>query len=213
MPLKKTTVGWADYTWELPQTGRDSPQWAGALRSPLEMTVPKRILLDANPHLFCDRVPDEQVREIWALMRDTLRHTFLVLTDSPDVMAKTTKRLFLDSRTDGLRNRIHPNIWLGVRVDGQDTADSRIPQLYAIDCDVRVCGRAEPAGYDRPGNATHGRAFRPSRTTTKNTLYTRWSATSTVTSTVTEEWPPTVYHSHGWCSRMPRRNTRSRHSL
>lgn len=92
----------------------------GALRQPMQWKKPRRIFVCAHGDLFHEAVPSHWVNCVFAHMASAERHTFLVLTKRPERM-----RMFCG----GLPAL--PNVWLGVSVEDQKTADERIPVLLA----------------------------------------------------------------------------------
>jgi len=92
----------------------------GALRQPMQWKKPRRIFVCAHGDLFHEAVPDDWIDQVFAHMASAERHTFLVLTKRPERM-----RMFCGGRP------ALPNVWLGVSVEDQRTADARIPVLLA----------------------------------------------------------------------------------
>jgi len=91
-----------------------------ALDLPLHWKKPRRIFVDSMSDLFHPEVPDSFVAAVFGVMAECPQHRFLVLTKRPERM----KKWFAPT--------IHwplPNVWLGVSVENQETADERIPIL------------------------------------------------------------------------------------
>ncbi len=134
------------------------------LDQPLRWKNPRRIFVNSMSDLFHESVPDEFVDQVFAVMALAKRHTFQVLTKRPERMlryfgdAETNDRvawcidlLELD-RLDQGRALVEwddcvswppPNVWLGVSVEDQATADERIPMLLQTPAAVRWIS-AEP---------------------------------------------------------------------
>lgn len=103
------------------------PVWTGevrfneaALLQPMRWTRPRRIFVCAHGDLFHEAIPTWWIDFVFAHMATTERHTFLVLTKRPARM-----RMFCGSTS------VPPNVWLGVSVEDQRTADERIPLLLS----------------------------------------------------------------------------------
>ena len=124
------------------------------LTAPLRWRWPRRVFLCSMTDLFADFVPDEWIDRIFAVMALAPRHTFQVLTkrpermfaylSAPDVVARrvwTAAHLDPDTHDDLWPL---PNVWLGVSVEDQATADERIPLLLKTPAAVRFVSY-EPA--------------------------------------------------------------------
>jgi protein gp37 len=111
------------------------PRWTGrvalvesALDLPLRWKKPGRIFVNSMSDLFHEKVPDEWIDRIFAVMAKAPQHTFQILTKRPERMLEWVTR----SRPVPL-----PNVWLGVSVEDQETADVRIPLLLQTPTAVR----------------------------------------------------------------------------
>ena len=78
--------------------------------------------------LFHEDVPDYFIKEALQVMRGENRHVYFLLTKRSKRMAEFFIRT---------RERISPNIWLGVTVCNQQEADEKIPLLLQIPAAVR----------------------------------------------------------------------------
>lgn len=85
---------------------------------------PQRIFVDSMSDLFHPDVPDEFIDKVWMRMFLLPMHTFLVLTKRPERM-----KAWANQMLSGCMGRVFSNIWLGVSVEDQKTADERIPLL------------------------------------------------------------------------------------
>lgn len=156
--------------WE--QGGKDAadandkalPQWNGrvvlipdALDQPLRWKKPRRIFVNSMSDLFHESVPDAWIDRVFAVMALSPHHTFQVLTKRPERMQKCLTDTSL-ARCDGRGEAVHsfdptfplesiswplPNVWLGVSVEDQATANARIPHLLQTPAAVRWIS-AEP---------------------------------------------------------------------
>ncbi len=79
------------------------------------------------------RVTMEQIDMVLEVMGDAERHTFLTLTKRPERLAGGLYDVSSDVPLRELGgNDYLPNVWLGVSVEDQATADERIPKLLEM---------------------------------------------------------------------------------
>jgi protein gp37 len=107
---------------------RDSaagPVWTGEVRfneqwleQPLLWRRPRQVFVCAHGDLFHENVPDAWLNDIFGVMSRAHWHTFQVLTKRADRAFR-----YLTPR------KALPNVWLGVSVEDQLTANERIPVL------------------------------------------------------------------------------------
>jgi len=156
-----TSIEWTDATWN-PVTGCSKVSagckncyaeaiadrfWAGSrkftdvmchedrLMEPLKWKKPRRVFVNSMSDLFHEDVPDEFIDKIFAVMALADKHKFQILTKRPSRM---------QSYVVGLVSRPPSNVWLGVSVEDQATADERIPLLIETPAAVRFVSY-EPA--------------------------------------------------------------------
>jgi len=98
---------------------------------------PRLIFVNSMTDLFGDFVSDEDIAEVFKVMYKSPRHIFQVLTKRPERM------LDWIIRSAFLSNAPLQNVWLGVSVEDQKTADERIPVLLQTPAAVRWIS-AEP---------------------------------------------------------------------
>lgn len=126
------------------------------LDQPLRWRKPRRVFVNSMSDLFHDDVPDDFIAQVFTVMARALQHTFQVLTKRPERMREwfadsawervcqsviTNKVLFKDGED---LDWPLPNVWLGVSVEDQATADQRIPLLLETPAAVRFVSY-EPA--------------------------------------------------------------------
>lgn len=137
------------------------PRWTGEVRvveevldQPLRWERPRMVFVNSMSDLFHEKVSDETIDRIFAVMALADDHTFQVLTKRPERMVEymrdrdwgeaanyVTDRYI--RRLDGplyLMGEIVPplhNVWLGVSVEDQKAADERIPLLLETPAAVR----------------------------------------------------------------------------
>lgn len=143
---------------------KSGPRWTGRvelvpekLAEPLSWRKPQRVFVNSMSDLFHGDLPDEDIVRVFAVMHQAPRHTFQVLTKRPERMREWftrsvhwnayTRMLKLtgpltDARIAGNPWPL-PNVWLGVSVEDQKTADERIPILLDTPAAVRFVS-AEP---------------------------------------------------------------------
>lgn len=95
------------------------------LDRPLHWRKPRRVFVNSMSDLFHEDVPDEFIDRVFQTMWQATQHTFQVLTKRPDRMRDYASALV----GTWLPGGPPPNVWLGVSVEDQATADERIPIL------------------------------------------------------------------------------------
>lgn len=147
-----------------------SGQWNGKIAianhlmdQPIRWRKPRRIFVNSMSDLFHDSVPYQVIDQVFAVMAIADHHVFQVLTKRPARMVEylkdetLTRRIIraahqIDSRAGawmnaddgaGIKVLPLPNVWLGVSVEDQATADERIPLLLQTPAAVRWIS-AEP---------------------------------------------------------------------
>lgn len=127
------------------------------LDAPLHWKKPRRVFVNSLSDLFHEDVPDEFIDRVFATMAMTRRHTYQVLTKRPLRLLKYMQSRYpkdgqwlswfifdhINSHGDGSRGWPLRNVWLGVSVEDQKTADERIPILLQVPAAVRWVS-AEP---------------------------------------------------------------------
>lgn len=136
------------------------------LTQPLRWRKPRRIFVCSMTDLFADFVTDEMIDMVFAVMALCPQHTFMVLTKRPARMRPYLSaddwagnvRDWLNDQGPGLgitddrivsaavaiNSGMLPNVWLGVSVEDQATAEQRIPQLLGTPAHVHFVSY-EPA--------------------------------------------------------------------
>ena len=140
------------------------PVWTGKVRlneawldQPVRWKKPRRIFVCAHGDLFHPAVPVEWIDQVFAVMALAPQHTFQVLTKRPGRMRNyltdhaaggrhiwvAAQALKMPRGTKPAPGWPIPNVWLGVSVEDQATADERIPLLLDTPAAVRWIS-AEP---------------------------------------------------------------------
>ncbi|MFI7512500.1 DUF5131 family protein [Micromonospora echinofusca] len=114
-----------------------------ALDIPRRWREPRTVFVNSMSDLFHARVPLDYVRRVFAVMRETPRHTYQVLTKRAARLAKLAPQLDWP-----------PNVWIGVSVE-EAAQCVRIDHLREVPAAVRFIS-AEPllgplAGLDLTG--------------------------------------------------------------
>jgi protein gp37 len=110
----------------------------GKLYLPLKWRKPRRIFVNSMSDLFHDNVPAPFIGRVWRTMAQTPQHTYQILT-------KRHGRMRAMLSADGLRQMVAditdvwplPNVWLGVSVESQQWAETRVHALLCTPAAVR----------------------------------------------------------------------------
>lgn len=89
------------------------------LVDPMKRTKPTAYFLNSMSDLFHERVPDDYIDEVMAVVAKTSQHTYQILTKRAQRMA----RYFAKGRT------VPPNAWMGVLVENKKHGVPRIKHL------------------------------------------------------------------------------------
>ena len=146
------------------------PRWTGKvelvekeLRTPLRWKKPRKIFTSSTSDIFHEALPDDDITRIFAVMALADRHTFQVLSKRAarmrewfwkitperfsDVAGELVQKLGLPPIHGNLSRSVSwplKNVWLGVSVEDQATADERLPELTETPAAVRFVSY-EPA--------------------------------------------------------------------
>lgn len=107
---------------------------------PFQWKKPRRVFVNSMSDLFHESVPDEFVDEVLLVMWENKQHDFQILTKRPKRMLDYFGSIKLP-KSDEFPFQ---NIWLGVSVEDQRTADERILFLLQTPAAVRFVSY-EPA--------------------------------------------------------------------
>lgn len=145
------------------------PVWTGDVRlvpemldRPLHWRKPLRVFVNSMSDLYHEDVPFEFIDRVFAIMAIASGHTYQILTKRPERMRAymTEDRIGRVGYVDSLAKRHYrdmgrtipafvqlrwplPNVWLGVSVEDQSTANERIPILMDTPAAIRWIS-AEP---------------------------------------------------------------------
>jgi protein gp37 len=101
------------------------------LAAPYRWRDPRLVFVNSMSDLFHARVPDRFIHDVFAVMDETPRHTYQVLTKRPHRLARLADRLPWP-----------PNVWIGVSAENNSTL-WRVDQLRQVPAAVRFVS-AEP---------------------------------------------------------------------
>lgn len=102
------------------------------LDQPLRWKKPRRIFVNSMSDLFHEDVSDDFIADVFNVMAEAKHHTFQVLTKRPERM----RDFMLGTSGCGANYDPIPNIWYGVSIEDQETANERIPPLLEIPATV-----------------------------------------------------------------------------
>jgi protein gp37 len=145
------------------------PQWTGNVKlvpdmlvQPLKWQRPERIFVNSMSDLFHQEVPDDFIWSVFEIMAQSQQHTFQILTKRPERMKEmltnrfwrdlgTPKRPFFARIVKGEQREgdmpCLPNVWLGVSVENQKSADERIPLLLQTQAAIRFLSMEPLLGH------------------------------------------------------------------
>jgi len=157
--MNNSSIEWTDKTWN-PVSGcskvssgckncyadamftRFKKQWGefndvkcheDKLSEPFRLKKPSKIFVNSMSDLFHEKVPFEFIDKVMGVIIENPRHIFQVLTKRPEIAV----RYFASRIAREAENYFPKNLWLGVSVENQRTADQRIPILLRIPVSVR----------------------------------------------------------------------------
>lgn len=132
------------------------------LKKPFSWRKPRRVFVNSVSDLFHEDVPFDYIDKVWLVMAYASTHTFQILTKRPERMLeyvtglradvgrlKAVKAVLddpwlshyaSDASFDEFLERVGnpvPNVWLGVSVENQAAAETRIPLLLETPATIR----------------------------------------------------------------------------
>ena len=96
------------------------------LGQPQRWRRPRTIFVCSMGDLFHADVAEQTLTDIFTIMAETPRHTYMVLTKRPARMA-----CWLRSAPKSILQQVKNNLWLGVSAEDQQRANERLPLLIA----------------------------------------------------------------------------------
>ncbi|MBM9499720.1 phage Gp37/Gp68 family protein [Leptospira sp. 201903071] len=135
------------------------------LKDPFSIRKPSKIFVNSMSDLFHKDVPDSFIDKVFAVIALNPQHTFQILTKRSERMLEYMNREFraseigeaahtfvemnfqyknvkmpAESMKDSWKGSVDwplPNVWLGVSIEDQKTANERIPDLIRIPAAIR----------------------------------------------------------------------------
>ena len=98
-----------------------------ALSLPHTWKKPRKIFVNSMSDLFHEHVSDSFILKVWAVMRDTPRHNYQILTKRPQRMAEMVLQKI---------GPVLPNVWLGTSVENRDAVE-RLSDLRRTPAAIR----------------------------------------------------------------------------
>lgn len=150
--------------WTAPNAAYNVRLHPERLAAPLKWRKPRRVFVNSMSDLFHEQVPDEFIDRVFAVMALTPQHQYQVLTKRPERMRAYLRDMgahymaevdgeYMERWGDAAVELTGdpcsaggpiedcgwplPNVWLGVSVEDQAAADSRIPLLLETPAAVR----------------------------------------------------------------------------
>ena len=149
-----------------PERKHSEARWTGVVRlipehlgDPLRWKRPRRVFVNSMSDLFHEALSDDDIAAIFGVMAAAPQHTFQILTKRAKRMREwfavaeaqrmpTARHWCVNAAENALRDWRDgkgwwhgrwplPNVWLGVSVEDQATADARIPELLATPAALR----------------------------------------------------------------------------
>lgn len=128
------------------------------LDHPLRWKKPRRIFVNSMSDLFHPNVPYQFIADVFGVMAACPQHTFQILTKRPERMHTFLASGCMASFEDDIAEAAAlytdvppvlplPNVWLGVSIEDQMTADERIPLLLQTPAAVRFLSIEPLLGY------------------------------------------------------------------
>jgi protein gp37 len=108
--------------------------WTGKIRldqvsldAPKAWSRPRKVFVNSMSDLFHDDVPAEFIARVWAVMEQTPRHTYQILTKRPERMAEVLSRPAF---------AVLSNVWLGASIEDGRVLD-RLDALRRVPAAIR----------------------------------------------------------------------------
>lgn len=119
-----------DYRGVVTKTSHGSIRWTGEVNQlddrlfdPYTWSKPSLVFVNSMSDLFHESIDFDFPRKVWLVMKTTPQHTYQILTKRPE-------QVRMGIITRALNSPPLPNVWIGVSVENQQTANIRIPYLF-----------------------------------------------------------------------------------
>jgi protein gp37 len=114
MAARLDAMGTAKYRGLTRRSGRRAV-WTGKIRLdesslnvPRSWSKPRKVFVNSMSDLFHEDVPVDFIAKVWAVMKDTPRHTYQILTKRPERMAEVLSASPFE---------VLSNVWLGTSIE------------------------------------------------------------------------------------------------
>lgn len=91
---------------------------------PLRWKKPRHIFAGSMGDLFHEETPAEALQQVFEVMAQTPRHTYMVITKRPQRLAS-----WVAEQGQALLDNLRVHVWMGVSAENQDCAEQRLPLL------------------------------------------------------------------------------------
>jgi len=114
MAARLDAMGTAKYRGLTRKSGKRAV-WTGKIRVdeasldvPRSWSKPRKVFVNSMSDLFHEDVSVDFIAKVWAVMKDTTRHTYQILTKRPERMAEVLSASPFE---------VLPNVWLGTSIE------------------------------------------------------------------------------------------------
>jgi protein gp37 len=108
-----------------------TPHWS-QMNKPFRWKKPKRIFVCSMGDLFHQEITWQFIDNVFNIIRDNQRHTFMILTKRPTLMKEYLEKTYTHLGFSNNINERLKNVWFGVSVSNQLEANQSIPVLLSI---------------------------------------------------------------------------------
>jgi protein gp37 len=115
-----------------------------SLDAPRAWSKPRKVFVNSMSDLFHDDVPIEFIGRVWAVMKETPRHTYQILTKRPERMAQVLAYPSFE---------VLPNVWLGTSVEDGRVLD-RLDAIRQVPAAIRFVSLEPLIGSVAEGDLT-----------------------------------------------------------
>jgi protein gp37 len=150
MAARLEAMGTEKYRGLTRKSGRRAV-WTGEIRldeksldAPRTWSKPRKVFVNSMSDLFHDDVPIEFIGRVWAVMKETPRHTYQILTKRPERMAQILAYPSFE---------VLPNVWLGTSIEDGRVLD-RLNAIRHVPAAIRFVSLEPLIGSVAEGDLT-----------------------------------------------------------
>ena len=151
MAARLDAMGMAKYRGLTRKSGRRAV-WTGKIRldesslnAPRSWSKPRKVFVNSMSDLFHEGVPVDFIAKVWAVMKETPRHTYQILTKRPERMADILSASPFE---------VLPNVWLGTSIEDGRVLN-RLDAIRRVPAAIRFVSLEPLIGSVAAGNL-HG---------------------------------------------------------